>query len=333
MPSDPRFSQALDAMAQPIAEFRAIVQGAIAQGEGYLAEQAADAPTRAAHAATTLGQFGIGRIDAGRFAALFPSVVPVTTAGLDAMRAALTVLRALAARGNEAFLVTVPVGGRLGDYIGQALAEIGRAFGAVIVADLVRGGRYQPAEHERLLSPLEFRAWTRTERRFAPPLLVSVHGADLQASALGEFSDGREKIVLLVEGASPPAPLARCITPGTLVLQTMDGSGLERVASFDGPALAAVVPEGAATFLHDPTAGREPWQRLTVRTLGATATRAIGGVSVWQMGEDQRMLGDLARTPFAIPVSGGAATPAVGADEAVDRIASWLLGQSGMPPR
>jgi hypothetical protein len=29
-------------------------------------------------------------------------------------------------------------------------------------------------------------------------------------------------------------------------------------------------------------------------------------------------------------VSGGPATPAVGADEAVDRIASWLLGQSGL---
>jgi hypothetical protein len=66
-----------------------------------------------------------------------------------------------------------------------------------------------------------------------------------------------------------------------------------------------------------------------VRTLGDVPKRAIGGMSVWQMTEDRTLLGDLARTPFAIPVSGGTATPAVGADDAVDRIAAWLLSQSG----
>ncbi|MEP6744266.1 MAG: hypothetical protein ABJB33_02135 [Gemmatimonadota bacterium] len=209
-----------------------------------------------------------------------------------------------------------------------ALSDLGRAFGAVILAEVVRGGRYKRTEHDRLLDPLEFRAWNRAERRFAPPLVISVDGADLQGSALGEFTDGRQKIVLVVRGAAAPAPLARCITPGTLVLQTVDGSGLDQVATFDGPAVAAVVPEGAAAFLHDPTAGRESWQRLAVHALGTTPKRAVGGVSVWQMSEDQRMLGDLARTPFAIPVAGGSAVPAIGADDAVDRLATWLLGQT-----
>jgi hypothetical protein len=122
----------------------------------------------------------------------------------------------------------------------------------------------------------------------------------------------------------------RCITPGTLVIQTVAGEELERIAAFDGPAIAAMMPEGAAVFTHDPNGGREPWQRLGVQTLGETAKRSVGAMSPWQMAEDQKMLADLARTPFAIPVSGGAATPAVGSDEAVDRIAAWLLGQSGM---
>jgi hypothetical protein len=47
------------------------------------------------------------------------------------------------------------------------------------------------------------------------------------------------------------------------------------------------------------------------------------------MAEDRTLLGDLARTPFAIPVTGGHALPAVGADDAVDRIATWLLDQTG----
>ncbi len=119
----------------------------------------------------------------------------------------------------------------------------------------MRGGRYRPAEHDSLLDAAEFRAWNKAERRFAPPLVVEVDGADLHAGALLDFADGREKIVLVVRGAMPPAPLVRCITPGTFVLQTVDGTRPRPLAAFDGPAIAALVPEGAAVFLHDPGAG------------------------------------------------------------------------------
>ena len=159
---------------------------------------------------------------------------------------------------------------------------------------------------------------------------MRLDGADLHVGALSDYADGREKIVLVVRGPAPPAPLARCVTPGTLVLQTTDGTGLDRVAAFEGPAVAAVMPEGAAVFLHDPAAGREPWQRLTVPTLGEVPRHRISGISPWQMAEDRTLLSDLARTPFAIPASGGPATHAVGADDAVDRVAAWLLDQSGM---
>jgi hypothetical protein len=329
MPSDARVAGALAAMARPIAEFRALIQGAITQAVAFQAEQAAGAAERTRRAGVELGGFAAGRIDPARFATLFPAVLPVQPEALAALTRALTILRAIADRGPEALLIELPKGGRLGAAVGTALAEIGRAFGAVALAEVVRGGRYQPAEHDRLLDPLEFLSWSKAQRRYAPPLIVSLDGADLHAGALGEYADGRAKIVLVVRGDAPPTPLARCITPGTLVLQTTDGSGLDRVAGFEGPAVAAVMPEGASVYLHDPIAGREPWQRLTVRTLGEVPKRAISGTSPWQMAEDRTLLGDLARTPFAIPVTGGHALPAVGADDAVDRIATWLLDQTG----
>ncbi len=154
---------------------------------------------------------------------------------------------------------------------------------------------------------------------------MTLEGSDLHPGALSDYADGREKIVLVVRGAAAPAPLARCITPGILVLQTTDGTGLDRIASFDGPAIAAVMPEGSAVFLHDPLAGREPWQRLTVRNLGELPKRSVGGMSAWHMTEDRTLLGDLARTPFAIPTTGGVPAHALGADDALDRVAAWLM--------
>jgi len=330
MPSDPRLEQALTALAQPIAEFRALVEGAISQADAFLDAQHAGAPQRAARAAASLGRFAEGRIDAAGFAALFPPVVAASPAALAALDRALAVLRAVRERGDALFAVDVLPGRRLGAELDDALAAAGRAFGAVVLAEVVRGGRYT-AEHERLLQPHEFRSWNKTERRFAPPLVALVDGADVQAGAIMDFADGREKIVLVVRGASPPAPLARCITPGTFVLQTVDGSGLDRVAAFHGPAVAALVPEGAAVFMHDPAAGRDPWQRMTVKHIPAAPRKAIGGQSAWQMAEDLRVVVDLAATPFSVPASGnGAAAPAVGAADATDKIAAWLIGQAGL---
>ncbi|MFI5310942.1 MAG: hypothetical protein ACHQQ3_06895 [Gemmatimonadales bacterium] len=330
MPSDPRLQQVLDALARPIADFRALVQGALAQTATWLDAQTADTYERAARSGAELGRFAEGRVDAARFSALFPAARPADAPAIAALRRAADTLLTVRERGDSLFTVDVPAGGRLGDAIGAALAEAGRAFGAVVVSELVRGGRYLPAEHDPLLDSFEFRTWNKAERRFAPPLVVTVGGSDLHASDLAPFTDGREKLVLVVHGACAAAPLARSVTPGTLVLQTVDGSGLDRVAAFDGPAIAAMVPEGAATFLHDPLAGREPWQRLTVTMMPEPPKRALGGQSVWQMSEELRLLADLARTPFAVPSPGGAPKAAVGASDAADRIAQWLLGESGL---
>ena len=330
MQSDSRLAQAFAALAQPIAEFRALVEGAIAQAEAFLAAQRATAPQRADAAANSLGRFATGRIDPAAFATLFPPVAAASPDALHALERALAILRDVHARGDSLFVVDVSPGHRLGMELELALIEAGRAFGAVVLAEVVRGGRYTP-EHERLLHPHEFRSWNKTERRFAPPLAVLVDGADLQVGALMDFADGREKIVVVVRGACPPAPLARCITPGTFVVQTIDGSGLDRIAAFNGPAIAALVPDGAAVFMHDPAAGKEPWQRITVRQIPAPPKKPVGGQSAWQMAEDLRIVTDLATTPFAVPAAAGSpATPAVGAVDATDKIAAWLLGQAGM---
>ncbi len=331
MPSDPRVAAALAALKQPIAEFRAAVQGALAQADAFLAAQSADESTRASRAGIALGEFGARHISAAGFAALFPAVAPADDASQKALARAIDILRSVAAQGESLFVAEVTKGRRLGATIDDALAVAGRAFGAIIITELVRGGRYRAAEHDRLLDASEFRAWNKAERRFAPPLVVEVDGADLHAGALLDFADGREKLVLVVRGDAAPAALVRCVTPGTFVLQTVDGSGLDRLAGYEGPAIAAVVPDGAAVFMHDPTAGKEAWQRITVAHLPALPTKAVGGSSAWQLGEDLKMLADLARTPFAVPGALGAkGAPAMGAGEAVDRLASWLLDSSGL---
>ncbi|MEP6745809.1 MAG: hypothetical protein ABJB33_09975, partial [Gemmatimonadota bacterium] len=90
MPSDPRIAQAVAALAGPIAEFRALVQGAIAQAESFLSEQAAGVPERTARGARELGPFAAGRVDPARFAALFPPVARVEKGALAAVGRAIT---------------------------------------------------------------------------------------------------------------------------------------------------------------------------------------------------------------------------------------------------
>lgn len=328
--ADPRVAVALDALARPVAEFRAAVQGALEQAERALLAQAEDAAARAARARLELGEFGQGRINAARFAALQgATATPLLPAAHDALARAVQTLRDVRDASDRLIHLTLPSGGDLPAEVARAYAQLGRAFGAVLLTELVRGGRYDPAQHDRLLAPLAFDEWTRAERRFAPPLLIEVDGADLVAPALAEYLDGQGRIVLVVRGAAAPAPLARLITPGTFVMQTVDGADLARVALAEGPAIAALMPDGCAVFAHDPAGGKEAWQRLSLGALPTDAPKkAIGGTSVWQMGQDLTLLAEMARTPFAVPRPDGTATPAMGATDAVDRIAQWLLGNA-----
>lgn len=328
MPSDERVQLALTALQRPIAEFRSTVEGALAQAEAHLAALETDPATRSARLRSELGTFAAGHVDVDAFAAVFaPTPGPLLT-HQDRFRAALDTLRDVLDRGVSLFVVQVPAGGSLPRAVEDALSRIGRAFGAVLAVELMRGGAFRPEEHDRLLQAFAFRSWTRTERRFAPPLVVQVQGDDLQVGALSDYCDGRERIVLVVSGACPPAALVRLVTPGTMALQTVDGTGLDQLALHNGPGIAALVPVGAAQFLHDPRAGREAWQRLSVWHMPEPPRHAIGGFSAWQMAEDLRQLAALAAAPAqaALPNAAQGST----GKEAVDRLASWLLTQSDL---
>ena len=123
----------------------------------------------------------------------------------------------------------------------------------------------------------------------------------------------------------------RCITPGTLVIQTVSGEELAPLASFDGPAIAAIMPAGAAEFVHDPRGGRGIMATPGAGQLPDAPKKAVGGSSAWQMAEDLRLLKDLARTPFVVPTRDGPGVPAMGTGQAVDQLAAWLLGETGLP--
>lgn len=331
--ADPRAAQALTALARPIGEFRAAVQGALDQAARALAAQAEDAAARAARARIELGVFADGRIDAKGFAALQgTTAAPLLPAAADALDRAVQTLREVLDAADRRIYVNLPPGSDLATEVAVAYAELGRAFGAVLLTELVRGGQYDPTAHDHLLQPLAFDAWTRVERRFSPPLIIELDGADLAAGALAEYLDGQGRILLIVRGPAAPAPLARLITPGTFVMQTVDRAGLERVALADGPAIGALMPDGSAVFTHDPAGGKEAWQRLSLGALPTDAPRkAIGGTSAWQMNQDLTLLAEMARTPFAVPRADGSAAPALGANDAVDRIAQWLLGNTELP--
>ena len=360
MPSDPRVaavaSAALADLAAPLERFRSAALAAAVEVRALLETLDTGADARLERLRAELGPFAAGRIDPARFGALLsggPGADPATRGHVEA---ALETLRTVAARIEEIVAVEVPPGGDLRRAAVDALAGAGRAFGAALAVQHARGGWYRSAEHDALLLAFPFAQWNRAERRLAPPLVIQVDGADLRAAALADLLDGAVKIVLLVRGPCAPAPLVRLVTPGTFVMQTADVADLARVAACDGPAVAALVPEGAARFVHDPAAAAAAAARLTVSHLPADPPRrALGGLSAWQQAEELAQLVVLAGavipqeraerasvgtavgvgmpqripTPTAVPTLAPAALLRDDTNADVDRLAAWLLRQAG----
>ena len=325
MPSDPRIPQLLELLARPIAAYRSQVAATRERLRILLASDNGVDRTR-----LELGAFGATRIDVSRFAELRHGVVldALSRTRLERARQLLTEIEAAA---NDAlFTVDVAPGDSLRVVVARALARIGRAFAAAHIAELVRGGRYEPERHDRLFDAFPFEWWNRAERGQAPPLVVSVDGADLHAGALAELLDGSMRIVLVVRGACTPAPLARLVTPGTLVMQTRDAAAIARVASFDGPAIAAIVNLDAAQFRHDPANGRKLWQRLTITSRPETLpTTTLGGVSPRQQREELLSLDAFAERP-ALPDAPVETLIPRGDGDPAERLTAWLLTESGL---
>ena len=234
------------------------------------------------------------------------------------------------ARGEKLFVVEVAQGENLRDRVAGALEDLGRAFGAARVFEMSKFGRFPDNEHARSLGSFPFHRWSRGERRMAPPLVVSVDGADLRAAGLAEFMDGLEKLVLVVRNESTPVPLVRLITPGTFVQQTVDAADLSQLAGWNGPGVAALVPESAARFVHDPGAGGDAGARLRIESLPEEGRRKpVGGVSVSQQSEELLQLSSLAGQTSVKQVAEPVATASVSSDP-VDKLAAWLLSQADL---
>lgn len=333
MPSDERLQGACDVLRAQDGAFRAAVETAYAQVRAYIAAHGSRSEERAQETGLELGRFASGRIDVGRLAAVLG-----TTRVLDHQEEAVVwrcadVMGDVLARGDDLCICKVPPGGDLRATVEHALGMVGRAFGAAHVFQAVKAGTYKAEVHEPALRSYPFRLWTRQERQLAPPLVVSVEGTALNAPSLAEYLDGAQKIALVIEGASAPAPLARLITPHLFVMQCESPAELARLASADGPGIAALVPPTAARFVHDPVTAR-----LEVTQLRAEAPRnSVGGWSAWQQSEDLALLRALAAAETLAAnaraqVSDNGSTPRAPAGDAafgVEELSAWMLAQAG----
>ena len=309
MPSDDemvsRVQRAFDALAERRAGFCTTVETAYAQARGFLAAHGPRSDDRARETALELGAFAGGRVDASRFAALVTASRVLSPDEETVVRRCAEVMYEVLAHGDGLYACAVPPGGDLHAAVQEDLAEAGRAFGAAMVFQAVCAGSYHADQHAPALRAFPHRRWSRGERLLAPPLIVSVDGADLHAGALAEFLDGQQKFVVIVRGTTTPAPLARLIAPRTFVAQLADvdvqaaadapaAGALARAVAFDGPAVVALVPESAARFVHDPGAGATLAKRLTVIAMPKDAPRsAVGGHSVAQQREELAQLVEL----------------------------------------
>jgi len=331
MPFDPeRVDVVRAALRRLWSNYREAAVIAADEVEGLLRSmRVAAAPDRTPAFAATLGPLGATHIDMGRLAPLFGGESILSGPALDAVEAAGAVLREIA-RAPDPGPVTLPAGGDLAVAVGETLARMGRAFGAAHVVALARAGRFERSAHATWLETYPFSRWNRRERLLAPPVLVTLEGADFRVGGLAEFLDGALKLVLLVrDDVAPPAPLVRLLTPGVYLAQTHDGSQMAQLAARPGPGVLAWVPSSAAAFVHDPVAGPSLGARLQLLADPPAPRRGLGGQSAAQLSEELRQLEAIAGLAA---LGAAAAQPgAAGSENPVDRLAAWILSQSGPP--
>jgi len=347
----PRSDERLDAVRQILApagqEYRSALSSATEEARVVLRTLESAGNGRTARVAQELGGFALGPLDPVQFTALLDPEKRVDPGHLKRLEEAVAIMEWDLAEAAPVTAVDVDSKVGLRDTVEEALAERGRSYGAVRTAVLLRGGSYSDARDERLLGRLPFREWRSLERTLAPPLVVTVEGRDLDTvSGLAQFLDGGQKIVLLVSGPCPPAPLARLMGPNTFVVQAMEPEALEGLASFSGSGVAALVPPEAARFVYEPEDGGA----LDVEELPESPPRMwVGGISPAQQAEDLRILESWGRRQEA-PFSAGtnrAGSPAPGdeafgssdsgseasaptAPDPAERLAAWLLSRADL---
>lgn len=337
MPSEPdRVDAVLDVVKASLEDFHSALVRAVEDVRGFLASHRAPVLDGAGEVGAQLGAFGAERIDPERFAGLLTVRPPLDAERLHRIEAALGHLEGLESRGTALFRTVVPPGGDLRDTVEHALATVGGAFAMIRVVASARNGRSEALDPAAFAGGLPVRRWGRAELRMAPPVVVEVDGADVRTGGLVELLDGNLKIVLLVSGDSPPAPLAGLVRPDVFVLQAEEPRALAAALAHPGPAVAALMPDGAARFVHDPHGGDTYARRLTVHELPDVESLPPGaGRAAVLWTRELRHLENLAAAGGGAPASPVAsASPAKvpeGATDAppeVDRLAGWLLQQA-----
>jgi hypothetical protein len=323
MPFEELAAEAQTALKAPRARFQSVLS-TTAESVRVLLDE-----TRAAMAgeldgfAAEFGALGARCLDLERLARVVTPGPIVDPSALVTIERAHAVLETML--DGESYAVTVPVGGSLAETVDRALGRLGRAIGAARVVELARQDRYRPAEHAAYLEAFPFGQWSQAERRLAPPIVVHLAGTDLRPATLAEFLDGSVKLVLVVEPPATPAPLVRLITPGVFVAQSSDPAVVASLAAWDGPGVVALMPEGAAEFVHDPAGGPSLDGRLTVTSQPpATGLRRVGPFTVTQQRDELQQLQDL----VAARTAAAPAPAASAANDPVGKLAAWLLTQA-----
>jgi len=318
MPSEERKGVALQAIRPSIDRFHTAV-AKTSEVIRALLGGGGDAPDDQTAA---LGFFARGHVDVDRFSVFTPKQARITEAAEAPTRAAHAVLDELLARGDELFTLAVGEGESLVERVEERLAEIGRVFSAAHVVELAQRGQYRVDEHASMLDRYPFAKWSRSERSFAPGLVIELTGTEMTPAQVVPFLDGAMKMVFVVDGDAPAAALARTITPGVFVQQETGDAPLEAFTAFEGVAVAALMPGDAVAFVHDPSAGETTYERFVEITFPRELRkRPIGGISAAQQAEDYALLETLAVVPT--PTGEAASDPA-------GKLSAWLLSQADL---
>ena len=318
MPSEERREIALGAIHGRIELFQSAVARTTDQVRGLLAGTGQPVEDNSA----ALGFFARGKVNVDRFSEFTPQSIRIDAAAEAPIRAASEVLNRLLAIGDELFVIEVPEGAELARMVADQLAMIGRVFAAARVIDLAKRGDYREQEHAAMLESLPYARWNHSERALAPGLLIRLNGAEFTPASVVPFLDTGMKIVFDVAGDAPAAALARVVSPGVFVQQETGDGPLEAFAAFEGAAVAALLPESAVSFVHDPAAGETTYERFVSLTFPREIRkRAIGGISAAQQAEDYALLEALAVVPA--PTGDAASDPA-------GKLSAWLLSQADL---
>lgn len=326
MPFDELRRRSLEALSERRESYHSAVATAVDEVRTLLDTHRAPSNGRkkGERAAAELGAFATGRIDTERFESLFSERERLSADALDEIERALKTLTGILKAGDDLHAVRVRTGGDLRDTVRDALAAAGRAFGAGRAVEHARAG----TPVEAYLDGFAPAHWNRAERTVAPPLVVEVEGTDLQPAGLVDYLEGAQAIVLLVRKPAPAAALARLITPGTLVVQDTEAGALDALKEWDGPAVVAVVPEGAARFRYTPDAGEAG--SLKVESKPDGKLKSLGRLSAARQESDLRLL-ELLDGAVAGRVVAAAGAEAPEAVDPADKLAAWLLRQATIP--